>query len=110
MISISSIVSPSIPSSLSIFCSSRPRSYQIAPAAFKKGLSYSRLGRKVFIRQIPRCTENWNDIEVLSEVDDWEPIDVATEEQLQEELELFEVIRIPSFFISLACVVREWTS
>lgn len=100
MIVISSIVVPVSPSISSIFYSPRPRSYQIVPASFKKGLSLSRRSRKAFLRQIPRCTENWNDIEVLSEVDDWEAIDVATEEQLQEELELFEVTCTPPLLIS----------
>jgi len=107
---ISSIIVPSCPSTLSVSYSPRPRTYQIVPAAFKKGPSCSRRSRKAFARQIYRCTENWNDIEVFSEVDDWAPIDVATEEQLQEELELFEVIRILSFFMALSFLVREWAS
>ena len=49
--------------------------------------------RRTCCRPLTSTPTDWDDVEVFEEAseDNWEPIDLLTEEELREELDLFEV-------------------
>ena len=80
----------------------KPIAVRPSPTPLRRRFTHCRpIRRSVF--SLKRFSTDWEEVEVVEEAEElnWDPVEVLTEEELQEELDLFEVSKE-----SLCCVLK----